>query len=57
MDINATHHKSSTDGMVMATATPISLGRTVTCHEVIIEHDNGTRLCTVRITNFIKDRK
>lgn len=57
MDISATHHKSSTDGMVKATATPISLGRTVTCHEVIIEHENGTRLCTVRITNFIKDRK
>ncbi|GAB2889591.1 hotdog fold thioesterase [Neomicrococcus lactis] len=57
MDISATHHKSSTDGMVKATATPISLGRTVTCHEVIIEHENGIRLCTVRITNFIKDRK
>lgn len=57
VDINATHHKSSTSGNVIATARPITLGRTLTCHEVIIEHEDGSRLCTVRITNLIRDRK
>ncbi|MEF3119880.1 hotdog fold thioesterase [Kocuria flava] len=56
VDVNATHHRSSTDGTVRATATAIQLGRSLTCHEVLIEHEDGTRLCTVRITNFLKDR-
>ena len=56
VDVNATHHRSSTDGTVRATATAIQLGRSLTCHEVLVEHEDGTRLCTVRITNFLKDR-
>lgn len=55
VDVNATHHKSSRQGMVRATSSAIHLGRSLTTHEVIITHeDTGDRLCTLRITNFIK---
>lgn len=55
VDINATHHKSSKDGSVTATSSAIHLGRSLTTHEVVITHnDDGARLCTMRITNFIK---
>lgn len=56
LDVSATHHRSATEGMLTITATAISLGRTVTSHEVVIEHESGTRLCTMRITNLIVDR-
>ncbi|MDV5998199.1 hotdog fold thioesterase [Kocuria rhizophila] len=56
VDINATHHASATSGRVRGVATAIRLGRTMTSHEVVITHiDTGRRLCTVRITNFLKD--
>ncbi|WP_346845510.1 PaaI family thioesterase [uncultured Rothia sp.] len=55
VDVNATHHKSSRDGTVTATSTAIHLGRSLTTHEVIITHnETGARLCTLRITNFVK---
>lgn len=55
VDVNATHHKSSKTGTVRATASAIHLGRSLTTHEVIITHEEtGDRLCTLRITNFIK---
>lgn len=58
VDVNATHHKSSREGVVTATATAIHLGGSLTTHEVIITHnDDGARLCTLRITNFIKSKK
>lgn len=55
LDINATHHRSSRQGRVFATATAIHLGGSTTTHEVIVEHEDGARLCTARITNFLKD--
>ena len=57
VDINATHHKSSREGHVTATATAIRLGRMMCSHEVIITNDNGDRLCTARITNMVVDKR
>lgn len=58
VDINATHHASATSGRVRGVATAIHLGRSVTNHEVVITHiDTGQRLCTVRITNYLKPAK
>lgn len=56
VDVSATHHKGAMDGMLTITATPLSLGRSLTSHEVVIEHESGARLCTLRITNMILDR-
>lgn len=55
VDVNATHHRSSRTGTVTATATALQLGRSLTCHEVVLEHEDGARLCTVRITNYLRD--
>lgn len=58
VDASGTHHASARDGWVRATATSIHLGRTLTSHDVVIEHeDTGKRLCSFRITNAVIDRK
>lgn len=53
VDINATHHKSATSGIVTAVATPISLGKTICTYEIVITNDSGERTCTSRITCLI----
>ena len=53
VDINATHHKSATEGVVTAVATAISLGKTICSYDVVISNDQGQRTCTARITVLI----
>jgi 1,4-dihydroxy-2-naphthoyl-CoA hydrolase len=50
VDINATHHRSATSGVVTGTATAVHLGRTSACYEVVITDERGKRVCTSRIT-------
>ncbi len=53
IDINATHHKSATSGLVTGVATAISLGKTLCTWEIVITNDKGERTCTARITCLI----
>jgi uncharacterized protein (TIGR00369 family) len=53
VDVNATHHKSATSGIVTGVATAISLGKTMCCYEVVITNEQGQRTCTARITCLI----
>jgi len=53
VDINATHHKSATTGLVTGVATAISLGKTVCSWEIVITNEAGERTCTARITCLI----
>lgn len=55
VDINATHTRSATSGIVTGVCTPLHLGRSVTVHEIVVTDDQGRRCSTVRITNHIKD--
>lgn len=55
VDVSATHHKGAREGIITITATPISLGRRMASHQVLIENEAGERLCTLRITNLIID--
>jgi uncharacterized protein (TIGR00369 family) len=57
LDISGTHHRGVRDGVVTGVATALQLGKTVTSHEVVITDEAGTRLCTVRITNLIVDKR
>lgn len=57
VDVSATHHKGARDGLITITATPISLGRRMTSHQVLIANEAGERLCTMRITNLVIDIK
>ena len=53
VDINATHHKSATQGIVTGVATAISLGKTMCSYEIVITNEAGERTCTARITCLI----
>lgn len=57
LDISGTHHRGARSGLVTGTATAIHLGRTTTSHEVVLTDDEGNRLCTVRITNLLIDKR
>jgi len=50
VDLNATHHRGATEGMVTGTATAIHLGRTTAAYEIVITNEAGKRVCTARIT-------
>lgn len=56
VDINATHTRSITEGWVTAECRAIHLGRSMCVHEIVCSDDEGRRLSTIRITNFLKDR-
>jgi 1,4-dihydroxy-2-naphthoyl-CoA hydrolase len=55
LDINATHHRAARSGIVTGTATPITLGRTLACYEVVVTDEDGRRICTSRITCLVRD--
>jgi uncharacterized protein (TIGR00369 family) len=57
IEVNATHTGSIREGFVTATCKAIHLGRTLTTHEIVCTDESGRRLSTVRLTNFIKERK
>jgi uncharacterized protein (TIGR00369 family) len=53
IDINATHHKASSTGVVTGVATAASIGKTLCCWDIVITNENGDRTCTARITCMI----
>jgi 1,4-dihydroxy-2-naphthoyl-CoA hydrolase len=57
VDINATHHRAVTSGIVTGTATPLHLGRTMASFEVVITDDRDRRVCTCRITCALLPRE
>ncbi len=50
VDINATHHRAVSDGVVTGVASPVHLGRSMACYEIVISDETGRRVCTARIT-------
>ncbi len=50
VDINATHHRAATSGIVTGVATAVHLGRTMATYDVVITDERGKRVCTSRIT-------
>jgi uncharacterized protein (TIGR00369 family) len=55
IEINASHSRSATEGIVTGVCTAVSLGRTLTVHEIAVSDEAGRRLSTVRITNLLRD--
>jgi uncharacterized protein (TIGR00369 family) len=53
IEINASHHKSATSGVVTGVATAVTLGKTLCTYNVEITNDNGEKTCTARITCLI----
>jgi uncharacterized protein (TIGR00369 family) len=56
IEVNASHSASATGGLVTATCTALTLGSTLTLHEIVIADEEGKRLSTVRITNLLRER-
>jgi 1,4-dihydroxy-2-naphthoyl-CoA hydrolase len=56
IEINATHSRSVTEGLVTGTCRSLVLGRTLCTHEIVMTDEQGRRLSTVRMTNFLRDR-
>jgi uncharacterized protein (TIGR00369 family) len=50
VDINATHHRAATSGLVTGVATAVHLGRTMATYEIVITDERHRRVCTSRIT-------
>ena len=56
VEINASHHRSATEGYVTAVATQLHGGRTMTSYEIIITDDRDRRVCTARLTCALRDQ-
>jgi 1,4-dihydroxy-2-naphthoyl-CoA hydrolase len=50
VDINATHHRSTTKGWVTGVARPLYLGSRTVTYEIVVSDEQGHRLATARIT-------
>ena len=57
IEVNASHSRSISEGHVIAVCEAITLGKTLTVHEIAISDEAGNRLSTVRITNLLRDRR
>jgi uncharacterized protein (TIGR00369 family) len=57
IEINASHSASATQGVVTGTCTALSLGKTLTLHEIVVTDESGRRLSTIRITNLLRVRQ
>ncbi len=56
VDVSATHHRAARSGRVHGVATPLSLGRSIACYEIVITDDDGRRVCTSRLTCALRER-
>jgi uncharacterized protein (TIGR00369 family) len=56
LDINATHHRALTSGMVTAVATRIHAGRSAAMFDIRITDEQGRPVCTSRLTCLLRDQ-
>jgi 1,4-dihydroxy-2-naphthoyl-CoA hydrolase len=54
IEINASHSRSVTSGIVTGVCDAIHLGGSLATHEIVITDEDGRRVSTVRITNFLR---
>ena len=57
IDLNVTHHRAVTSGVVTGVATPVHLGSTVTTYEVVISDERDRRVATARLTCLLRDAR
>ncbi|MFD7454244.1 PaaI family thioesterase [Kitasatospora sp. NPDC059827] len=55
VDLNATHHRSATSGLVTGVATAVFKGRTAATYEIAITDDTGKRITSCRLTCMLRD--
>lgn len=55
IEINASHSRSITEGIVTGTCEAVSLGRTLATHAITVRDEAGRVLSTIRMTNYLRD--
>lgn len=55
VEINATHHRSATEGYVTGVATRLHGGRSLATYDIAITDEAGRRVCTARLTCMLRD--
>jgi uncharacterized protein (TIGR00369 family) len=55
IEINATHHRSATEGFVTGVATRVHGGRTLATYEIVITDEQDRRVCTARLSCMLRD--
>jgi 1,4-dihydroxy-2-naphthoyl-CoA hydrolase len=55
IEINATHHRSASSGLVTGVATLAHGGRTMSTFDVVITDEQGKRVCTARLSCLHRD--
>lgn len=57
LELNISHHRSMTDGIVTAVATAITRGNTIATYQIEITDDEGRRVSTGRLTCLVRERR
>ena len=57
VDINATHHRALTSGVVTGVATPVHRGRSSATYEIVVSDEQDRRVCTARLTCMLRDAR
>jgi uncharacterized protein (TIGR00369 family) len=57
IEVNASHSNSAREGLVTATCEALTLGSTLTIHQIVVEDAEGRRLSTIRITNLLREKR
>lgn len=55
VDLNCTHHRGVSGGLVTGVATAAFLGRTTAVYEIAMSDERGRRVCTARLTCALRD--
>jgi 1,4-dihydroxy-2-naphthoyl-CoA hydrolase len=55
IEINATHHRPATSGLVTGVATLAHGGRTMCTFDIVITDDQGRKVCTARLSCLHRD--
>ncbi len=56
IEVSASHHRGVRDGAVTAVATASHLGRLLATYDIVINDDDGRRVCTARLTCALQER-
>jgi 1,4-dihydroxy-2-naphthoyl-CoA hydrolase len=55
IEINATHHRGVSEGLVTAVATLAHGGATLATYDIVLTDDEGRRVCTARLSCLLRD--
>jgi 1,4-dihydroxy-2-naphthoyl-CoA hydrolase len=55
IEINATHHRSASSGLVTGVATLLHGGRTMSTFDIVITDEQDKRICTARLSCLHRD--